>query len=207
MRVVSASEDGTLRVWQVPLDATSADDITPPRVLRAGSAVLSLATNADASTAFLGKALGRSERLQVWDLEFGVAVASLEGAPIDYWPIPLCSSLVDNGGEGTDRTLFVGYNNGTVAKWSVATRTCTAVRVKGVGLRAGVRAVAARVEAGNARSGGDGDDGVELVTGQRVCARVQRGRPRRWRGRRGCWCRSRANIGRGERRCLNGRSV
>jgi WD domain, G-beta repeat len=54
-RVVSASEDGTLRVWQVPLDATSADDIAPPRVLRARSAVLSLATSADASPAFLGR--------------------------------------------------------------------------------------------------------------------------------------------------------
>jgi WD40 repeat protein len=99
------------------------------------------------------------------DLEFGMAVASLEDAPIDYWPIPLCSSLVDNGGEGTDGTLFVGYNDGTVAEWSVATRICTAVRVKDVGLLAGVKAVAARVVTGNARSGGDGDDGVELVTG------------------------------------------
>jgi WD40 repeat protein len=116
-RVVSASEDGTQRVWQVPLDATSADDIAMPRVLRAGSAVFSLATSADSSTAFLGRALGRSERLQVWDLEFGVAVASLEDAPIDYWPIPLCSPPVDNGGDGTDGTLFVGYNDGTVAKW------------------------------------------------------------------------------------------
>jgi hypothetical protein len=43
----------------------------------------------------------------------------------------------------------------------------------------GVKAVAPRVVTGNARSGGDGDDGVELVTGQRVCVRVQRGRPRR----------------------------
>jgi WD40 repeat protein len=99
------------------------------------------------------------------DLEFGVAVASLEDARIDYWPIPLCSSLVDNGGDGTDRTLFVGNNDGTVAEWSFATGTCTAVRVQGVGLRAAVRAVAARVVTGNARSGGDGDDGVELVTG------------------------------------------
>jgi WD40 repeat protein len=65
-RVVSASEDGTLRVWQVPLDATSADDIAPPRVLRAGSAVLSLATSAESSTAFLGRVLGRSERLQIY---------------------------------------------------------------------------------------------------------------------------------------------
>jgi WD40 repeat protein len=164
-RVVSASEDGTLRVWQVTLDTTSADDIAPPRLLRAGSAVLSLATSADASTAFLGGALGRSERLQNWHLEFGFAVASLEDAPIDYWPPPLCSSLVDNGGEGTDGTFFSWARTTARSPSGRSRRGHVPVRVKGVGFRAGVKSVAARVVTGNTRSGGDGDDGVELVTG------------------------------------------
>jgi WD40 repeat protein len=118
-------------------------------------------TCADASTAFV---FAGQQKLQILCWGSGVLVASLQDARVDHL-VPFCSSLVDSGGEGTNGTLFVGYNDGTVAEWSVATRTCTAIRVTGGGGRTGVNAISARASAGSTRSGGDGDHGVELVTG------------------------------------------
>jgi hypothetical protein len=54
--------------------------MAPPRVLRAGSSEWSVGACTDASAAFEVATLGRSQKSQIWDLESGVAVASLEDA-------------------------------------------------------------------------------------------------------------------------------
>jgi WD40 repeat protein len=137
-RVVSGSDDGTVRVWSVPPRAAlAAADVGPPLVLELRFAmwghvddkVWALSLAADAAAAFVGMSRGSIHVVDCDSLRLFLSLRTdrTAGAAVTCLAlVEFTSNSMQPGGSVCGR-LFAGHVNGLVSEWDLGIGSCLTV--------------------------------------------------------------------------------